>query len=74
MPADTIYLAQEARLDPMENQSQAAFWYETVGFLLDEIEAIKWASRGHTLTRKNCWAIGPNGRPSRKYRELRRLA
>jgi hypothetical protein len=66
----TVWLAQEAFIDPLENNIYAAFGYGVVGFFNDEETAYAWVKEGGMLSTKDCWAIGSEGAPKRQVIQI----
>lgn len=56
----------------MENEVGSAVKYKPFGFTEDENEAIKFCSKGKTLTSKDCWAVYGMMKEF-KYKELDRI-
>lgn len=52
-----VYLISRVWIDPMENQTDAAVGYMSIGYVKTEQEAIDFCLEGRKFTNKDCWAI-----------------
>lgn len=52
-----VYLISRVWIDSMENQTDAAVGYMSIGYVKTEQEAIDFCLQGRKYTREDCWAI-----------------
>jgi hypothetical protein len=53
----SIFIIEQAWMDPTENNVKRAFGYDIIGFVNTENKAKEICDKSDTLTQKDCWAI-----------------
>ena len=71
---NSIFLIEEAWIDPMENRN--ADGYNIYGFVVDEEEAKRFCEKGGYWTGEDCWSVRyyPDGKMSKfRYKKVKKL-
>jgi len=64
-----VFLIEQIRLDPSENESARAVRYEPEGWVSTEQEAQGIVNKGGTFRKSDCWAI-IGKMPEFRYKKL----